>query len=87
MMSTVKCKNDNGHWSPNYSNVLGNIATGGVSNLYYPASDRGVGLIFQRAATVTAEGAIGAVLLEFWPDIQRRFLSSHHHNNSQPQGD
>jgi hypothetical protein len=70
--SIVWTKNDNGTWGFNYSNVLGNIATGGVSNLYYPASDRGVGLTFQRAFTVTAEGAIGAIGVEFWPDIARK---------------
>lgn len=72
--SIVWTKNDNGTWGFNYSNVLGNIATGGVSNLYYPASDRGVGLTFQRAFTVTAEGAIGAIGVEFWPDIARKIF-------------
>ncbi len=74
VMSTFECKNDKGKWVPNYSNVLGNIAAGGISNLYYPQSDRGVGLTFERAFTVTAEGAIGAVFVEFWPDISRRLF-------------
>ncbi len=34
------CKGDNRRWQPNYSNILGNIAAGGISNLYYPSSDR-----------------------------------------------
>jgi len=75
--STVRCKNDNGNWGPNYSNVLGNVAAGGIANLYYPAADRGVGLTFQRAATVTAEGAMGAVFIEFWPDISRKLFPKH----------
>jgi len=75
LVSTFKCKNDAGRWVPNYSNVLGNIAAGGISNLYYPSADRGVGLTFQRAATVTAEGALGAVFVEFWPDISRKLFS------------
>jgi len=70
--STVECKNDNRKWAPNYSNMLGNLVAGGISNLYYPPSDRGVGLTFERAAVVSGEGAIGAVLVEFWPDISRR---------------
>jgi len=70
--TTVICKGDNGHWQPNYSNFLGNVAAGGIANLYYPAGDRGVGLIFERAFTVSAEGAAGAILTEFWPDISRR---------------
>jgi hypothetical protein len=67
--TTVKAKNDEGKWGPNYSNILGNIAAGGLSNLYYPAADRGVKLTFQRALIVTAEGSLGAILVEFWPDI------------------
>jgi hypothetical protein len=70
--TTVICKGDNGKWQPNYSNVLGNIAAGGISNLYYPSTDRGAGLTFERATTVTAEGAIGAVFVEFWPDISKK---------------
>jgi hypothetical protein len=56
---------------------LGNLAAGGLSNLYYPATDRGVGLTFERAATVTAEGALGAIFVEFWPDINHKVF---HHN-------
>jgi len=70
--TTVICKGDNGKWEPNYSNVLGNIAAGGISNLYYPSTDRGADLTFERAMTVTAEGAIGAVFVEFWPDISKK---------------
>ena len=58
----VRCKGDNGKWEPNYSNVLGNLAAGGISNLYYPASDRGFGLTVERSLTVSAEGAIGTIL-------------------------
>jgi hypothetical protein len=31
-------KGDNGSWQPNYSGVLGNFITGGVSDLYYPGT-------------------------------------------------
>ncbi len=73
MSTTVRARSDDGRWVPNYSNVLGNVAAGGIANLYYPASDRGVGLTFQRALTVTAEGVIGAFLVEFWPDVSHHF--------------
>ena len=69
--STFRAKGDSGRWQPNYSNILGNLVSGGIANLYYPSSDRGAGLTFERAFTVTAEGAGGAVFLEFWPDISR----------------
>lgn len=71
MLSTVRCKGDNGKWEPNYSNVLGNIIGGAVSNVYYPASQRGVGLTFERGLTVTAEGTFGAFLEEFYPDYMK----------------
>ncbi len=70
--STFRAKSDSGHWQPNFSNLLGNIAAGGIANLYYPSTDRGVGLTFDRAATVTAEGALGAIFVEFWPDVSRK---------------
>ncbi len=72
ILTTARCKGDNGKWQPNVSNLLGNIAAGGIANLYYPSTDRGAGLTFQRALTVTAEGAFGAVFLEFWPDVSRK---------------
>jgi len=31
------CKGDNGRWQTNYSNILGSLAAGGISNLYYPS--------------------------------------------------
>lgn len=72
--TTVWCKRDNGGWGPNYANVLGNLAAGGISNIYYPASDRGAGLTFERGLTVTAEGTIGGLANEFLPDLTRHFL-------------
>jgi hypothetical protein len=74
VISAVRCKGDNGKWQPSYSNILGNIAAGGISNLYYPASDRGVGLTFERGIVVTAEGAVGTLLQEFVPDLEKKFL-------------
>lgn len=70
--STVICKSDSGKWEPNYSNILGNLAAGGIANLYYPDSDGGAALTFQRAFTVTAEGSLGSIFVEFWPDISRK---------------
>ncbi len=69
------CKHDNtGKWEPNYSNVLGNIASGAISNLYYPGSNSGLGLTISNGMVQTAVGAIGGVFQEFWPDISRRLL-------------
>jgi hypothetical protein len=67
---------------PNNANILGNIAAGGLSNVYYPPSDRGVSLTFQRALTVTAEATAGAIFVEFWPDIERKLF--HKKQKSKP---
>jgi hypothetical protein len=74
LSTTVWSKRDNGTWGPNYANVLGNLAAGGISNLYYPASDRGADLTFERGFTVTAYGALGGVFNEFWPDVARKIF-------------
>jgi hypothetical protein len=74
LSTTVWSKSDNGKWGPNYSNVLGNLAAGGISNLYYPSSDRGASLTFERGFTVTAYGAFGGVFNEFWPDIAKKIF-------------
>jgi hypothetical protein len=63
-----------GRWEPNYSNVLGNLAAGGISNLYLPANERGFGSTITGGLVVIAEGGIGSMFQEFWPDIARRFL-------------
>jgi hypothetical protein len=65
--SAVICKGDNGHVQPNYSNMLGSLAAGGISNLYYPASDRnGVGLTFENSLIGIGGSAMGAVVEEFF---------------------
>ena len=33
---SVMARGDNGHWEPDYSGILGSLAAGGISNLYYP---------------------------------------------------
>jgi hypothetical protein len=69
--STVWCKRDNGTWGPNYANVMGNFIGTAIARVYYPASERTVGNTFEDGATVSAEGIIGAEVIEFWPDIVR----------------
>ncbi len=75
--TTVIARGDNGKRQPNYSNVLGNLVSGGISNFYYPKAERGVGLTIEQGLEVTAEGSFGALLIEFYPDIRRHF-SKHH---------
>jgi Carboxypeptidase regulatory-like domain len=64
--SVVICRGDNGHWQPNYSNVFGNLASAGISNIYYPSTDRnGARLTIDNSLLITASGAIGSLLQEF----------------------
>ena len=69
--NAVICKGDNGHWQPNYSEILGSLAAGGISNLYYPASDRnGAALTFENALIGIGASAAINVLQEF---VLRKF--------------
>jgi hypothetical protein len=64
--TSVVCKGDNGHWQANYSGIVGSLAAGGISNLYYPASDRdGLGLTFENTLIGIGEGAAVNILQEF----------------------
>lgn len=84
MSTTVICRGDNGKRQPNYSNVLGNIAAGGISNLYYPAADRGLSLAIEQGLIVTAQGTFGAFLIEFYPDIRNHFAKNKNAPATQP---
>lgn len=64
--SVFVCRGDNGKREFNYSNVLGNFASAGLSNLYYPASDRhGASLTMSNAALGTGFGMMAALMQEF----------------------
>ena len=59
-------KGDNGGWQPNYSGILGSLASGGLSNLYYPAENRkGVRLTVENAAIGIGGAALGHLAQEF----------------------
>ncbi len=65
--NSVICKGDNGRWQPNYSFIIGDLASGGISNLYYPAQNRnGAALTFENAAIAVGAGAVGNVIQEFF---------------------
>jgi hypothetical protein len=66
LANSVICKGDNGHWQPNYSNIAGNLAAGGISNLYYPANDRnGIGTVVTTALIRLGETAVANIFQEF----------------------
>lgn len=65
--NSVICKGDNGHWQANYSSILGSLAAGGISNLYYPARDRNdATLTIENTVIGIGETAVVNVLQEFF---------------------
>ena len=70
------CKGDKSRkWQPNFSNVLGNIAAGEISNFYYPSGKPGdFDTTISTAMLQTVEGSLGSIFQEFWPDISRKLL-------------
>jgi uncharacterized membrane protein YeaQ/YmgE (transglycosylase-associated protein family) len=73
---SVTGKGDDGRWQPNYSGILGSLAAGAISNLYYPKEDRrGARLTLQNTALGIAGSAVGHVTQEF---LYARFTSRGH---------
>lgn len=71
LANAVICKGDNGHWQTNYSSILGSLAAGGLSNLYYPAEDRnGARLTFENGAIGIGTTAALNLMEEF---VVRKF--------------
>jgi hypothetical protein len=65
ILSAFITKGDNGKWQPNYSSVGGDLASGALSNLYFPKSNRGGGLVLSLFAVGTAERIGANVAQEF----------------------
>jgi Carboxypeptidase regulatory-like domain len=64
--NAVICKGDNGRWQPNYSNVLGDLAAGGISNLYYaPKNRNGAALTFENGLIGIGTTAAANLIQEF----------------------
>jgi hypothetical protein len=67
-------KSDKGKWQPDYSGIGGDLIAGGISNLYYPASDRnGVGLTFENALLGLGATAATNLIQEF---ILKKFTTN-----------
>lgn len=66
------CKGDNGRWQMNYSSLFGDAASAGITNLYYPAGDRGSGGEFVER--IAADRAVYAVQNVFQEFVVRHFM-------------
>jgi hypothetical protein len=79
--NSMICKGDNGRWQVNYSNIVGNFAAGGISNIYYPKQDRGAGLTFENGAIGIGATAAANLVEEF---LMRRFTSNANRDHTKP---
>lgn len=63
--SPFVCRGDNGRLQPNFSSVGGDLGSSALSNLYYPPTNRGAGLVFQNFAVTTGERMLSDLVQEF----------------------
>jgi hypothetical protein len=74
----IVTRKDSGGRIFNFPEFLGNATAIGISNVYYPAADRGFSQSFSNWGAQMAIDALGNELKEFWPDI-RRYLAKKKH--------
>ena len=83
--NSVICRGDNRRWQPDYSGVLGSLAAGAISNLYYPAGSRsGLALMFENTGFGIGETAVANILQEFLVRKLTPNLRNHNPRNSEP---
>jgi hypothetical protein len=60
------CRGDNGKTQINYSSMGGDLIAGGLSNLYLPQQDRGIGATFRGFGVATAGHITVDIMQEFF---------------------
>lgn len=65
MSAPFIARGDNGKKEINFSSLGGDLISGSISNAYYPASNRGAGLVFEGFALDTGERVVSTVIQEF----------------------
>ena len=60
--SAFVTRSDSGRTQPNYSFLLGVMCSAAISNLHYPGANRGMSLVFNRAAVGLAGRLVGNLL-------------------------
>lgn len=69
---SVVTRGDSGHAQFNVSEIGGNAMAAGLSNMYYPASDRTVTATLSRWGMQVMWDTLSNELKEFWPDVRRK---------------
>lgn len=63
---SVLCKGDSGKWEPNYSNIGGALAAGGLANLYYPGQHKSAANVVLSTVLIrVGETAVANLFQEF----------------------
>jgi hypothetical protein len=73
MANPFFCRADNGRTQFNYSGLGGNLIAASLTNLYYPKSDRGAGLVFSTTLINIGGRLANAVIQEF---VLRKYTSN-----------
>jgi hypothetical protein len=71
-------RTDSGGRTFNVSEIVGNGAGAGVSDLYYPRAERTWTKTGQKWLTQVALDGVFNILKEFWPDIDRTVFHGHY---------
>jgi len=78
MATPFVTRGDDGRREINYSNIIGDLASGAIANAYYPSQDRGAGLVARSALVGIGSRMALGVLQEF---VLHKWTSRH---SSQP---
>jgi hypothetical protein len=71
-------RSDHGGLTPNISEVVGNGAASGVSDLYYPGPERTWTKTGQRWVTQIGLDGFSNLVKEFWPDVNSKLFHNHY---------
>lgn len=74
----VVTRTDSGQRTFNFSQILGNLASAGIGNAYYPRDERGWQDVMLRTGSGMGGNALGFAVKEFGPDIMRKFKRKKH---------
>ena len=83
MSSPFVAKGDNGRWQMNISSIGGDLGASAMTNLYYPKSDRGGGLVIKGFLEATGARIASSVLQEF---VFRKLTTNTHHSHNAKAG-
>jgi hypothetical protein len=75
--SGLVARNFSGDRTINWSNITGSALGAALSNAYYPAADRSLGITAGNFAQNVIGAGLGNLAPEFWPDF-RHWLTRHH---------